>query len=276
MSEQVSKLAAIRWFGVSRQAHYQARKQRLQREAEENLVIELVQGIRQRHPRMGGRKLHHELRLPMSALGITRGRDTFFDLLRKYDLLVPPKRSRRRTTWSGLWRYDNLFTDLELTQPNQAWVADITYLTTEQGFVYLALLTDAFSRFIIGFDLSSSLATEGCLRAVNKAIKQTAPADLRGLIHHSDHGVQYTAWQYGDRLKSVGIRSSMGEIGNCYENALAERVNGIVKDEYGLDELFVNNEHADLAVQETVWLYNYERPHTSLGLCKPAEIHFRS
>ena len=183
------------------------------------------------------------------------------------------KRNRRRTTRSGLWHCDNLLTGMTLVRCHQAWVADITYLTTEDGFLYLALLTDAYSRFIVGFDLSASLATEGALCALNGAIDHAAGRDLTGLIHHSDHGVQYTAWPYCDRLQALGIRSSMGEVGNCYENALAERMHGILKGEYGLDDLFVNQKHALKAVQEAVWLYNFERPHLSLGYRKPAEIH---
>jgi len=244
------------------------------RAAEEQLIVELVQGIRQRHPRMGGRKLHHELQKPMAALGITRGRDAFFELLRVHHLLVSTKRSRRRTTRSGLWRCPNLLTDLQVTHVNQVWVGDITYITTEQGFFYLALLTDAFSRFIVGFDLSASLAVEGCQRALEMACRQTSETDLSGSIHHSDHGVQYTAWSYRERLESAGMLSSMGEVGNCYENPLAERVNGILKCEYGLDDLFVNDKNAQRATQESVWLYNYERPHMSLNYRKPAEIYF--
>lgn len=245
-------------------------------EAEDQLIVELVQGIRQRHPRLGGRKLHYELQEPMAALGITRGRDAFFELLRAYNLLVPTKRSRCRTTRSGLWRCPNLLTDLTVTKVNQVWVGDITYITTEQGFLYLALLTDSFSRFIVGFDLSSSLAVEGCQRALEMAIRQTTGVDLSGLIHHSDHGVQYTAWSYRERLQSLGMLSSMGEVGNCYENPLAERMNGILKCEYGLDDLFVNNKFAQRATQESIGLYNYERPHMSLNYCKPAEIYFRN
>ena len=245
----------------------------MQRAAEEQLLVELVQGIRQRHPRMGGRKLHHELQVAMAALDIYRGRDAFFDLLRSRDLLVPQKRNRCRTTRSGLWHFPNLLTDLAPVRINQAWVGDITYISTEQDFVYLALLTDVYSRFIVGYDLSSSLAAEGSLRALNCAIDQAANNNLTGLIHHSDHGVQYTAWPYHDRLVSAGIRPSMGEVGNCYENALAERINGILKCEYGLDDLFVNLQQAQIAVQEAIWLYNYERPHSSLGYCKPAEFY---
>jgi len=246
----------------------------MQRAAEDQLVVELVQGIRQRHPRMGGRKLHHELQKPMAALDISRGRDAFFELLAAHNLLVPAKRSRRRTTHAGLWRCPNRLTGLTVTHIHQVWVGDITYITTEDGFVYLALLTDVFSRFIVGFDLSSSLALEGCARALEQAISQTDGADLSGLIHHSDHGVQYTAWPYRERLRELEMLSSMGEVGNCYENALAERVNGILKCEYDLDDLFIDKEHAQKAVQEAVWLYNYERPHLALNYSKPAEIYF--
>ena len=224
---------------------------------------------------MGGRKLYHELQQPMAALGITRGRDAFFDLLRAHNLLVPTKRSRRRTTRAGLWRCPNLLAEQEVLRVHQAWVGDITYLTCEQGFVYLALLTDAYSRFIVGYDVSSSLVAEGCLRALDAAIALTPRTALNGLIHHTDHGVQYTAWPYQERLQTWGMRPSMGEVGNCYENALAERMNGILKCEYGLDDLFVNYEQACKAVQEAIWLYNYERPHLALNYCKPVEIHFK-
>lgn len=272
----MGKRAGCGWYGISRQAYYQARRRQLQRMAEDHLLVELVQGIRQRHPRLGGRKLHHELQAPMATLEITRGRDALFDLLRAHDLLVPTKRSRRRTTWPGLWRCPNLLADLTLLRVQQAWVADITYITTEQGFVYLALLTDAFSRFIVGHDLSSSLAAEGCIRALNQAIGQTASNARKGLIHHSDHGVQYTAWPYQDQLQAVGMQPSMGAVGNCYDNALAERVIGILKCEYGLADLYVDSGHALQAVDEAIWLYNYERPHLALDYRKPAEIHFGS
>jgi len=275
---QVSKQAASRWFGISRQAHYQERKRQLVRAAEDQLLVELVQGIRQRHPRMGVRKLQHELQGPMAALQISRGRDAFFGLLRERNLLVPAKRNRQRTTRAGLWRCPNLLAGLVVEEVYQVWVADITYITTEQGFVYLALLTDAYSRFIVGYDLSSSLAAEGSLRALNRAIEQADSNNnsLAGLIHHSDHGVQYTAWPYVDRLRSLSIRPSMGEVGNCYENALAERVNGILKGEYALDDLFLDAHHALDAVEQAIWLYNYERPHLSLGYRKPAQIHLVS
>lgn len=222
---------------------------------------------------MGGRKLFHELQPQLARVGIARGRDAFFDILRRHGLLVSTRRNRRRTTRAGLWKFPNLLAEVCPSRVHQAWVGDITYVTTEGGFAYLSLLTDAFSRFIVGYDLSTSLAMEGCLRTLNMALKQPPLSSCQGLIHHSDHGVQYTAWPYCERLEAAGIRSSMGEVGNCYENALAERVNGILKIEYGLDSLFVDWRHAQSAVEEAVWLYNYERPHLALDYRKPAQVH---
>lgn len=265
--------AAVTWFGISRQAYFQAKQRQQQQEAENQLILNLVKEKRRLHPQMGGRKLYHELRPRWENLEITRGRDAFFDLLRAHDLLIVPKRNRRRTTLAGSWRCPNRLAGLTLATSHQAWVGDITYITTETGFVYLTLLTDAFSRFIVGYDISASLATEGCLRALQQAINQ-ARCPVAGLIHHSDHGVQYTSWSYRDCLQEHRLLPSMGEVGNCYDNALAERMNGILKNEYGLDDLFVNLVHAQQAVAEAVWLYNYDRPHLSLGYAKPAEIHF--
>lgn len=270
----MSKAAVCGWFGISRQAYYQSRKREIEKAAQDEIVVELVQGIRQWHPHMGGRKLYHELKHSMQALEIKRGRDKFFELLRERDLLVPPKRNRRRTTFSGSWRRPNLLEDLTVERVNQVWVGDITYIATEQGFRYLALLTDAHSRYIVGYDLSDSLAVEGCLRALNQAIEQTDASMLPGLIHHSDHGIQYMATVYADRLSDAGILASMGEVGNCYDNALAERMNGILKYEYNLNDLFVSDRDAEIAVQQAIYLYNYERPHLSLDYAKPAQIHF--
>ena len=235
-------------------------------------IIQKVQEIRQRHPRMGGRKLLHELSPHLEAEGLTIGRDRFFELLAQHDLLVPPLRQQRRTTWSGFWRCPNRLIDLTLSRVQQLWVCDITYLQTENGFCYLSLVTDAFSRFIVGFDLSPSLAVEGALRALDMAIAQ-ASGSLRGLIHHSDHGVQYTCPRYRQRLASFHILSSMGDVGNCYDNALAERVNGILKIEYLLGDLFLDFDHACRATQQAIWLYNHERPHYSLHFLKPVDVH---
>jgi len=269
----VSLKDALAWYDISRQAYYQAQQQAQWRAAEDQRILEMVRAQRQKHPRMGVRKLHYKLTPDLAAAGITRGRDALFALLGRHGLLVKPRLSQRRTTRSGLWHCPNRLADMTLTRPHQAWVGDITYIATEGGFVYLALLTDAYSRFIVGWDVSASLAAEGCLRALNQAIVHTA-VSLAGLVHHSDHGMQYSSWDYLDRLRTNHMLPSMGEVGNCYDNALAERMNGILKCEYGLDDLFLNLEHVRLAVEQAVWLYNYDRPHLSLDFASPVTVHF--
>ena len=169
-------------------------------------------------------------------------------------------------------------TQLDVRKPGQAKLViyehtiDLTYILTEKGFVYLALVTDLYSRRIMGYDLSLSLSVEGAARAVQMAITQAGhPWD--GLIHHSDHGVQYTSEPYRALLGRHHIRSSMGEVGNCYDNAVAERVNGILKLEYGLAETFVDLAQAQRAVEQAVWLYNHERPHLALNYQKPYQVY---
>ncbi len=260
-------------FGISRQAHQQQARTLRRRAGEEAVILEMIHAIRYHHPRMGTRKLLAKVHDQLAARGIALGRDALFDLLRRHDLLVSPKRRRTKTTRSGLWRCPNLLPELRVTGPRQLWVGDITYLRLERGFAYLALLTDAFSRFIVGFDLSLSLAVEGCLRALNHALPQP-PGSLAGLVHHSDHGVQYTAYAYRDCLAEHHIRSSMGEVGNCYENALAERMNGILKLEYGLDDPFVDLEQMTASTSQAIALYNYDRPHLALDYRVPADVHF--
>lgn len=261
------------WYGITRQAHYQQVQREGQTDQEEAVILELVLRLRLRHPRMGGRKLLHELQPQLAQAGIQWGRDRFFDLLARHGLLVSVVRAGRRTTWPGSWRCPNRLENLLISRVQQVWVCDITYLETQaDGFCYLCLITDAFSRFIVGFDLSTSLAVEGARHALEMAVGQARPP-LAGLIHHSDHGVQYTCHTYRDRLTQLGCLASMGQVGNCYDNALAERVNGILKLEYGLGDPLPDVPHALAATTEAVWLYNYERPHLALAYQKPVEVH---
>ena len=162
--------AVYAWVGVTRQAAYQHRQRRFKREAEEEAIVVQVQKIRQRHPRMGTRKLQQQLQPWLKAHGLKIGRDGLFALLRGRGLLLKPLRRRRRTTWPGHWRCCNLLAEATITRPNQAWVSDITYVETEEGFRYLSLVTDAYSRRIMGYDLSDSLAVEGTIRALRQAI----------------------------------------------------------------------------------------------------------
>ena len=248
------------------------RRRQAQRSEEAETIVAAVQKIRHQHRRMGTRKLWQELPAILEAQGITIGRDRLFDLLRTRNLLLTPVRRSYRTTWAGTWRCDNLLAAMAVTAPNQAWVSDITYLATEEGFRYLVLITDVFSRRIMGFDLSDSLAVEGLSRALDMALAQV-PTLPPGLVFHSDHGIQYTCHAFRHQLAQRQIRSSMGDVGNCYDNALAERLNGILKLEYGLDGCFVSHRHALRAVQQAVYLYNVERPHLALNYQKPDHVY---
>jgi transposase InsO family protein len=264
--------AVYGWVGVTRQAAYQQRQRQAKRQAEEEIIVGRVLTIRQRHPRMGTRKLLEKMRNWLKDHGLKIGRDSLFSLLKRRGLLLRRLRRGRRTTWPGQWRCRNLLAEMTVTRPNQAWVSDITYVETEQGFRYLSLITDVFSRRIMGFDLSDSLSVEGTMRALRQAVRQ-AKGQVQDTIHHSDHGIQYTCHAFRKQIKKHGMKSSMGEIGNCYDNALAERVNGILKMEYGLNGNFVSARQARRAVREAVWLYNYDRPHLSLDYQHPHDVY---
>lgn len=261
------------WYGISRQAHYQQLRRDKARAAQEQQVLELVREKRQKHPRLGTRKLLHALREGLHALGIRLGRDRFFALLRQAGLLIGRRRNGRRTTWPGAWHSPNLLQEMTVAAPNQAWVSDITYVETEERFGYLCLVMDAYSRYILGYDFCDSLAVEGARRALSMAVAGARGA-TRGTILHSDHGIQYTCHAFREDLDDYQMRASMGQVGNCYENAHAERLNGILKQEYALGERFVDLAQAHRAVQEAIWLYNHERPHLSLAYKKPADCYF--
>lgn len=201
------------------------------------------------------------------------GRDKFFDLLRKHNLLVKRRRCYVRTT-NSMHRfrvYKNLFKDNAPLRFNECWVADITYLRTQKGFVYLFLLTDAYSRKIVGWSVSESLSIEGGLIALKMALKQR---DKRlPLLHHSDRGIQYCSKAYVKLLDKNAVKISMTEENHCYENAMAERVNGILKEEFLLNSTFSSKTMCVESVKQAIYLYNEKRPHWSLNLKTPSEIH---
>ena len=222
---------------------------------------------------MGGKKLYHLLQADIHRIDASMGRDKFFDLLRRRRLLIFRKRKYAVTTESHHWFrvYKNKLLDFKATKPHQVWVCDITYIRIESGFVYLFLLTDGYSRKIVGWELNKSLGMEGAVRALTIAVRQCPKT--KGLIHHSDRGFQYCCHAYVDKLKSKGIEISMAEAGNCYENAMAERINGILKQEYGLDDVYADEKEARQATSQGITSYNQQRPHWSLGLQIPARVH---
>lgn len=264
---------------LSRQAYYQGLRRQQQHQGRDQAALEVVRQLRAELPKIGTRKLYHECYTQLRQLGL--GRDGLFALLRREGLLIERRRRYVTTTDSrhGFRVYKNLLLDPETGQryrakrPNEVFVADLTYIETLEGFRYAALVTDAYSRKIVGYDLSASLSVEGSLRALRMALSQRKASKRQGLIHHSDRGVQYCCYLYQECLQRAGVRSSMSATGNPYENALAERVNGIVKQELGLDAVFASETQARCALREAVRLYNERRPHLSLGYRKPSQVH---
>ena len=223
-------------------------------------------------PELGTRKLKHIL---AEEHGIQIGRDQLFAFLRSEGMLVQPKRSYTRTTDSrhGLRVFSNSLSQLDITRVNQAWVADLTYIATGDGYRYLALITDAYSRKIVGYDLSASLSIEGSMRALSMAIAQLPEERDWELWHHSDRGVQYCSHAYSSALRRNRISISMADVGDPYQNAMAERVNGILKQEFHLSARFADEATAHRAVNQAIRTYNTRRPHLSLGYRTPEMVH---
>jgi putative transposase len=261
------------YFEVSRSGYYKAAEHACHKELDEQLLLSMVRDIRKLHSRMGGKKLYKLLKPAMDGAGIKMGRDKFFELLARNGLLIRRKRKYIYTTdsYHHFRVYKNLLKHQLLTKANQAWVSDITYIRTAKDFFYLFLITDKFSRKIVGWHLSDSLKVSGAVDALKMAIKQCSQTD--GVIHHSDRGIQYCCKDYVKLLNKAGMQISMTEENHCYENATAERVNGILKQEYGLDGTFISGQIATKAVREAIWLYNMERPHWSLNMATPEQIH---
>ncbi len=239
----------------------------------EQQVIEIVKKRRRSLPREGVRKLKISLDSEFTKSNLKVGRDTLFKVLRQHNMLTLRKRYSARTTnsYHRFYKYNNIIKDVEVPAPNQVWVSDITYIRTVKGFCYLALITDMHSRKIMGYDLSDSLELKGCVRALNKALYQAK--DIKQLIHHSDRGIQYCSNVYTQILKRNNIGISMTEENHCYENAMAERVNGILKDEFYLDQVFTDAAHAKRAAKNAIKLYNEIRLHLSLNYRTPNMVY---
>jgi putative transposase len=224
-------------------------------------------------PRIGTRKLHYLIEDDLKAREIKIGRDVLFDFLRAEHLLILPKRSYIKTTNSKHWmkKYPNLLGDIQIHRPEQVWVSDITYIKTNQGYKYLSLVTDAYSKKIMGHQLSSNLSVEGPLKALTMAIK--ARKFKSELIHHSDRGLQYCSADYIKCLADNRISISMTQNGDPYENAIAERVNGILKYEFLLVDGFTDLATASKTITQSINIYNKERPHLSWDMMTPEQAH---
>jgi putative transposase len=267
---KVQRLCRI--SGMSRQNYYKGRHVRRRRQIDETVVLSLVRRERGLQPKLGTRKLHHMLRDELTDSGVSLGRDSLFGVLRRNKMLIPRRRRYCRTTDSrhDFKTYSNLLKNAILSGPGAAMVSDITYIRTDEGFLYLSLVMDAYSRAVVGWDCGDTLEAVGCIRALKMAMRSGYG---RGAIHHSDRGVQYCCGDYISCLRRRGVRVSMTEVNHCYENAAAERLNGILKQEYGLGDCFASKAQAQRAVAEAVEMYNWLRPHTTLGFKVPMAVH---
>lgn len=260
-------------LGYSRQAYYLQQQNSQQEIVEAELIISQVLEYRKHQPRLGGRKLVHLLSSFMNEHKIKMGRDALFTLLREYELLVKKKRRNRvQTTFSKHWykRYPNLIKQFIPDSANLLWVSDITYVTLQNGFSYLSLITDAYSRKVVGFYLAETLENIGCIKALQMAI--SACKSFNSLIHHSDRGVQYCSHKYVELLEQKDIKISMTEKGDPLENAIAERMNGILKDEL-LQQTYPDILSARVDVAKAISIYNNLRPHGSCDMLTPNKAH---
>lgn len=262
------------WFGLTRQAYYQS-KNRVEKDLiEQEILLDKIGDIRKDHKRLGGRKLFFKLETFMHEHNIKMGRDAFFDLLRDNKLLVKQRKSHHVTTNSNHWmkKYPHLIKDIEPIGPNHVWVSDITYWKTKGGHYYISFITDAYSRKIVGYHVADTMEAIESATALKMAIK-TLKINAKGLIHHSDRGSQYCSSMYVNILKKEGIKISMTENGDPLENAIAERINGIIKGEYLFDYLIKTLLNAKEVLKSVVKLYNEDRPHSSIGNAVPSKVH---
>ena len=263
------------WFGITRQAYYQNNWEGISTTIEEELIIKEVLKIRQNHRRMGARKLLEKLQPFSQEHHIKLGRDALFSLLSANNLLVRRRKRRVQTTQSFHWlrKYPNLIRDFIPLGINQLWVSDITYWKVNETPVYLSFITDAYSHKIVGYNLGLTLEALESLQALRMALSALGAESHPQLIHHSDRGIQYCSQAYVELLKEYSIQISMTENGNPLENALAERLNGIIKGEYLENFKCGSILEAKQLVSVAVDLYNSERPHMSIGNLTPDQVH---
>ena len=263
---------ACKLLGITRQAVYQREKRMKRRSIELTPVKVMVMELRRYMPRLGGRKLYFLLKPTFEEQGIKLGRDGFFDYLREHRLLVKPVKRYTKTTHSKHWmkKYPNRLEGQDIKRAEQAFVSDITYVETDEGIHYLSLVTDAYSRKIMGYEVSDNMRAESVVKALRQAARQRQTR--RSLLHHSDRGLQYCSTLYQRELKRHGITPSMTDGYDCYQNALAERVNGIMKQEFLITKCS-NLHELKSVVQESVDIYNRMRPHLSLNMKTPEEVH---
>ena len=262
-------------FGIGRQVYYRKIKRRIVKQDKAQLVVNMVLEIRTQMPRIGSEKLYYLLNKDLKTLKI--GRDKFIDILRANHLLILPKRSYHITTNSHhrFRKYKNQLLDLQINKPEQVWVSDITYIGKREKPCYLSLITDAYSKKIMGYNVSNNLNTESSLVALRLAIKQRKNKEMP-LIHNSDRGLQYCANEYQKILTKNEIQPSMTQNSDPNENAVAERINGILKQEFYIDKYNKDLPIMKQIIKETIAIYNEKRPHLFNHMLTPNQMHQQS
>ena len=263
---------ACNLFGYSRQVYYRSKSRVKQHQQRAEQVISIVQGVRTKMPMLGGKKLYHLLRKELKDMGV--GRDKLFDILRANHLLINPKRQYHITTDSHhrFRKHKNLIDGIQVNKPEQVWVSDITYIGNRKNPQYLSLVTDMYSKKIMGYNVSNSLSVSGALSALEMAIKSRKYRGTK-LIHHSDRGLQYCSDEYQKLIGSNHIRCSMTEQYDPYQNAIAERVNGILKQEFILGIKIKDIELMRSLIKQSIKIYNNERPRLSCHMHTPNYMH---
>lgn len=234
----------------------------------------MVEQERKILPRLGGNKLYHQLKPIIEKENLKTGRDKLFDLLREYDMLIKPKRRYIQTTMSKHWlrKYPNIVKGKPVERSEQVWVSDITYIKTDEGNCYLNMVTDAFSRKIMGYAIADSMDTDSMIKAFEMGLKNRKYPHA-ALIHHSDRGLQYCSKEYVELSNRNNVQISMTEQSDPYENALAERMNRTLKEEFGLGQKLKSKDLAKKLTQQAIELYNNKRPHLSLKMKTPQMVH---
>jgi putative transposase len=268
--QNVSVKTLCSLFGKTQHAHYDHLWRLQQDILIQDVVLQEVNRLRTSLPAIGTRKLHFLLKETLKDYQISIGRDYLFDLLASRGMLIKRRRRRTITTDSNHWmrKYDNLITEIEIIRANQVWVSDITYLMLNSSFVYLSLITDAYSHQIVGYQVRNDLSAEGCIGALKMALANKS-AGNQPLIHHSDRGSQYCSKAYVDILKDQNVAISMTQNGDPYENAIAERVNGILKTEFAIERNTGCLASLKLKIVQSIHAYNTLRPHDSCESLTP-------
>ena len=261
-------------FGKTRLAYYDCLKREQAQQRDHALAIEMVLLIREDMPNLGTAKLYYLLAPAFERAGIKLGRDGLHEVLFNHGLTVKKRRFRPRTTYSDHWmrKYPNKVKNMTVDAPNQLWVSDITYIRLVDDFSFLSLITDAYSHKVVGYCLGTTLSRHGSIKALKMAIADLSDHD-EGIVHHSDRGTQYCSFDYVLLLKGHQITISMTEDGDPRENAVAERINGILKNELGLGKTFANHQQAAQAVEKEIAIYNELRPHMSCDYLTPCQAH---